>query len=97
MRTPPKSTVSCYGVEDCQELSHARHQSHLPGLARCEQPLVAPLDAGGPARAAPRNGLTEDEIKEVALQSAIYCGVSTANSAFAVAQRVLAKLDDHRR
>lgn len=40
-------------------------------------------------RAARRNGLTEDEIKEVLLQSAIYCGVPAANSAFAVAQRVL--------
>jgi 4-carboxymuconolactone decarboxylase len=40
-------------------------------------------------RAALRNGLTADEIKEVLLQSAIYCGVPAANSAFAVAQRVL--------
>jgi 3-oxoadipate enol-lactonase/4-carboxymuconolactone decarboxylase len=40
-------------------------------------------------RAALRNGLTEHEIKEVLLQSAIYCGVPAANSAFAVAQRVL--------
>jgi 4-carboxymuconolactone decarboxylase len=40
-------------------------------------------------RAALRNGLTGDEIKEVLLQSAIYCGVPAANSAFAVAQRVL--------
>jgi 4-carboxymuconolactone decarboxylase len=40
-------------------------------------------------RAALRNGLTHDEIKEVLLQSAIYCGVPAANAAFAVAQRVL--------
>ena len=40
-------------------------------------------------RAALRNGLTEDEIKEILLQSAIYCGVPAANSAFAIAQRVL--------
>jgi 3-oxoadipate enol-lactonase/4-carboxymuconolactone decarboxylase len=40
-------------------------------------------------RAALRNGLTEDEIKEVLLQSAIYCGVPAANSAFAIAQQVL--------
>ena len=44
-------------------------------------------------RAALRNGLTQDEIKEVLLQSAIYCGVPAANSAFAIAQRVLANLD----
>ena len=40
-------------------------------------------------RAALRNGLTVDEIKEVLLQTAFYCGVPAANSAFAVAQRVL--------
>jgi 4-carboxymuconolactone decarboxylase len=40
-------------------------------------------------RAASRNGLTEDEIKEVLLHSAIYCGVPAANAAFAIAQRAL--------
>jgi 4-carboxymuconolactone decarboxylase len=40
-------------------------------------------------RAARRNGLSDEEIKEVLLQSAIYCGVPAANSAFAIAQRVL--------
>ena len=44
-------------------------------------------------RAALRNGLSRDEIGEVLLQSAIYCGVPAANSAFAVAQRVLDELD----
>jgi len=44
-------------------------------------------------RAALRNGLTQDEIKEVLLQSAIYCGVPAANAAFAAAQSVLADLD----
>ena len=41
-------------------------------------------------RAALRNGLSEDEIKEVLLHAAIYCGVPAGNAAFAVAQRVLA-------
>jgi 4-carboxymuconolactone decarboxylase len=40
-------------------------------------------------RAALRNGLSEDEIKEVLLQAAVYCGVAAANTAFAVAARVL--------
>jgi 3-oxoadipate enol-lactonase/4-carboxymuconolactone decarboxylase len=40
-------------------------------------------------RAALRNGLTPDEIKEVLLQCAVYCGVPAANGAFAIAQRVL--------
>jgi 4-carboxymuconolactone decarboxylase len=42
-------------------------------------------------RAALRNGLTPEEIGEVFLQSAIYCGVPAANSAFAVARRVLSE------
>jgi 3-oxoadipate enol-lactonase/4-carboxymuconolactone decarboxylase len=40
-------------------------------------------------RAALRNGLTREEIVEVLLQTAVYCGVPAANSAFAVAKRVL--------
>lgn len=40
-------------------------------------------------RAARRNGLTDAEIGEVLLQSAIYCGVPAANHAFAIAQQVL--------
>lgn len=39
--------------------------------------------------AARRNGLSVDEIGEVLLQSAIYCGVPAANQAFAIAQQVL--------
>lgn len=44
--------------------------------------------------AALRNGLTIDEIKEVLLQCAIYCGVPAANAAFAVAQGVLGDYDN---
>jgi 4-carboxymuconolactone decarboxylase len=40
-------------------------------------------------RAARRNGLADAEITEVLLQSAVYCGVPAANSAFAVFRRVL--------
>jgi 3-oxoadipate enol-lactonase/4-carboxymuconolactone decarboxylase len=42
-------------------------------------------------RAARRNGLTPEEIGAVLLHTAVYCGVPAANSAFAVAQRVLAE------
>ena len=45
-------------------------------------------------RAAMRNGLSEDEIGEVLLQCAVYCGVPAANAAFTVAQRVLAETDE---
>jgi 4-carboxymuconolactone decarboxylase len=39
--------------------------------------------------AARRNGLSDEEIKEVLLQSAVYCGVPAANRAFKVADEVL--------
>ncbi|WP_226360019.1 carboxymuconolactone decarboxylase family protein [Pseudonocardia sp. ICBG1142] len=42
-------------------------------------------------RAARRNGLATDEIVEIILQTAIHCGVPAANSAFRIAQRVLAE------
>jgi len=45
-------------------------------------------------RTAVRNGLTHDEIKEILLQSAIYCGVPAANSAFRVASEVLEAMGD---
>jgi 3-oxoadipate enol-lactonase/4-carboxymuconolactone decarboxylase len=43
--------------------------------------------------AARRNGLTNDEIKELLLQTAIYCGVPDANSAFRIADKVLTDYD----
>ena len=43
--------------------------------------------------AARRNGLTNDEIKELIMQTAIYCGVPDANTAFRIAGRVLAEYD----
>ena len=71
-----------------------------PGLDRKTRSCITltALVAGGHThelamhiRAALRNGLTPDEIKEVLLQTAVYCGVPAANSAFAVAQEVLAE------
>jgi 3-oxoadipate enol-lactonase/4-carboxymuconolactone decarboxylase len=44
-------------------------------------------------RAALTNGLTADEIKEVLLQTAIYCGVPDANTAFRIAQQALSDID----
>jgi 4-carboxymuconolactone decarboxylase len=50
-------------------------------------------ELGMHVRAARRNGLTREEIKEVLLHSAIYCGVPAAHAAFAVAQQVLDEED----
>ena len=70
-----------------------------PGLDRRMRSAVTltALVAGGHLaelelhlRGALRNGLTREEIVEVLLQTAVYCGVPAANSAFAVARRVLA-------
>ncbi len=69
-----------------------------PGLDRRTRSCVTltALVAGGHldelavhTRAALRNGLTPDEIKEVLLQAAVYCGVPAANRAFKVAQQVV--------
>ncbi|MFI0806879.1 bifunctional 3-oxoadipate enol-lactonase/4-carboxymuconolactone decarboxylase PcaDC [Streptomyces echinatus] len=69
-----------------------------PGLDRRTRSCITltALIAGGHledlaahTRAALRNGLTPDEIREVLLQAAVYCGLPAANSAFRVAQRVI--------
>ncbi|MDF9716237.1 4-carboxymuconolactone decarboxylase [Nocardioides sp. ChNu-99] len=71
-----------------------------PGLDRRSRSLVAltALVAQGHheelavhVRAALRNGLRADEIKEVLLQTAVYCGVPAAGAAFRIAQEVLAE------
>lgn len=45
-------------------------------------------------KAAFNNGVTRDEIKEVLLQAAIYCGVPAANSAFHLAAEVFKEMDN---
>jgi 3-oxoadipate enol-lactonase/4-carboxymuconolactone decarboxylase len=69
-----------------------------PGLDRRTRSCVTltALVAGGHldelaahTRAALRNGLTPDEIREVLLQTAVYCGVPAASGAFRVAQQVI--------
>lgn len=69
-----------------------------PGLDRRMRSCVtlAALVAAGHAeelaphtRAALRGGLTPDEIKEVLLQTAVYCGIPAAHRAFRVAQQVI--------
>jgi 4-carboxymuconolactone decarboxylase len=69
-----------------------------PGLDRRMRSAITitALVAGGRenelamhVRAARRNGLSTEEIKEILLQCAIYCGVPAANSAFAIARRAL--------
>ena len=73
-----------------------------PGLSRKTRSLLnlAMLTALGRedefklhVRAAFRNGVTREEICEVLLQTAIYCGVPAANSAFKQAREVFAQME----
>ena len=47
-------------------------------------------------RAAFNNGVTREEIKEVLLQAAVYCGVPAANSAFHQAEEEFAEMKESR-
>ncbi|MBW4096027.1 MAG: 4-carboxymuconolactone decarboxylase [Acidobacteria bacterium] len=71
-----------------------------PGLPRTTRSAITltAMIAGGyweelemHLHAALRNGMTEQEIKEVFLQSAIYCSVPAANIAFKIGKKVLAE------
>jgi 4-carboxymuconolactone decarboxylase len=73
-----------------------------PGLPRHSRSLITlammvALNRGDElrmhVRAALNNGVTRDEIGEVLLQTAIYCGVPAANAAFHIAEEVFAQLD----
>ncbi len=70
-----------------------------PGLSRAERSMITltalavlrqETELAVHTRAALRNGLTPEQIREVLLQVAVYAGVPAANRAFAVAQGVLA-------
>jgi 4-carboxymuconolactone decarboxylase len=71
-----------------------------PGLSRAERSMItlAMLAAlqhenelAMHVRAALRNGLSPEQIREVLLQVAVYAGVPAGNRAFAIAQRVLSE------
>jgi 4-carboxymuconolactone decarboxylase len=72
-----------------------------PGLPRHTRSLIViatllalnrPDELRMHIRAAFNNGVTRDDIKEVLLQSAVYCGVPAANSAFHAAEEVFAEM-----
>lgn len=90
-------------TEDFQELITRYAWGSIwtrPGLSRTTRSAITltAMIAGGyweelemHIRAALRNGMTPDEIKEVFLQSAIYCSVPAANAAFGIGRRVIAE------
>ncbi|WP_327112923.1 alpha/beta fold hydrolase [Streptomyces sp. NBC_01341] len=63
-------------ARSCVTLTAVVASGHLGGLAQH-------------VRAALRNGLTPVEIKEVLLQTAVYCGIPAAGAAFEIAQSVI--------
>ena len=72
-----------------------------PGLSLAERSIVtltvlAALqhenELATHVKAALRNGLSPEQIREVLLQVAVYAGVPAANRAFAIAQRVLSEV-----
>jgi len=69
-----------------------RHTRSLLNLA-----MLVALNRGDEfklhVRASFNNGVTKEEIKEVLLQCAIYCGVPAANSAFHMAEDVFAQME----
>jgi 3-oxoadipate enol-lactonase / 4-carboxymuconolactone decarboxylase len=71
----------------------------LPGHTRSLLTIAMMIALGRDAElrlhlnAARNNGVSRDEIKEVLLQSAVYCGVPAANHAFHLAQQVFAEQD----
>jgi len=73
-----------------------------PGLSRAERSMITLTalvtlrqeeELALHLRAALRNGVTPDQIREVLLHTAVYAGVPAANRAFAIAQLVLAEAD----
>ena len=71
-----------------------------PGLSRAERSMITLTalvvlgkeeELAMHLRAALRNGLSVEQIREVLLHAAIYAGVPAANRAFAIAQRVLSE------
>jgi 4-carboxymuconolactone decarboxylase len=73
-----------------------------PGLERRERSMLnlgmiaalnRPHELKLHIRGALRNGLTRDEIREIFLQVAIYCGAPAALDSFRIAKEVFAELD----
>ncbi|MFA5607802.1 MAG: 4-carboxymuconolactone decarboxylase [Leucobacter sp.] len=74
-----------------------------PGLPRASRSLInlsmltalnRSHELATHVRGAINNGVTRDEIKEVFLQTAIYCGVPAAIESFRVANAVFAQMDE---
>lgn len=84
-------TEYCWGaVWGREELPRkTRSMLNLAMLAALNRPHELKMHING----ALRNGVTREEIREVLLQVAIYCGVPAAVDSFRIAREVLALID----
>jgi 4-carboxymuconolactone decarboxylase len=84
-------TEYCWGAVWGREGLSRRDRSliNLAMIAALNRPHELKLHVKG----AIRNGLTRDEIREVLLQVAIYCGVPAGVDAFRIAREALGELD----
>lgn len=73
-----------------------------PGLARDTRSLITismlialnrEAELRMHLRAAFNNGVTREQLKEVLMQSALYCGLPAANAAFHLAETVFAEME----
>ena len=99
-----KSRISAFNAE-FQELITRYAWGEIwtrPGLPRHTRSLLTlammvalnrPDEFKLHVRAAFANGVTRDDIKEVLLQAAIYCGVPAANASFHMAEEVFAQME----
>lgn len=84
-------TEYCWGaVWGREELSHkVRSMLNLAMISALNRPHELKMHVRG----ALRNGVTKEEIREVFLQVAIYCGVPSGVDSFRVAREVFAEID----
>jgi 4-carboxymuconolactone decarboxylase len=85
------ATEYCWGYVWGREQLDRRTRSllNLAMIAALNRPHELKLHVGG----ALRNGVTREEIREVFLQVAIYCGVPAGVDSFRTAREVFAELD----
>jgi 4-carboxymuconolactone decarboxylase len=85
------ATEYCWGYVWGREQLDKKTRSmlNLAMIAALNRPHELKLHVGG----ALRNGVTRDEIREVFLQVAIYCGVPAGVDSFRIAREAFAELD----
>jgi len=85
------ATEYCWGYVWGREQLDKKTRSmlNLAMIAALNRPHELKLHVGG----ALRNGVTREEIREVFLQVAIYCGVPAGVDSFRIAREAFAELD----